>query len=89
MSFQIDYDKQPQDFLKKLDKHIIKRIMDKIDDLLIDNSVPHSAKAIIGEHGLFRIRVGDFRALYRINYNENRIIIVKIDKRSKVYDRKC
>lgn len=34
MSFNIDYDKQPQNFLKKSDKHISKRIIDKIDELL-------------------------------------------------------
>ena len=41
MSFSIDYDKQPLDFLKKQDNHIKKRIMDKIDELLINNPVPH------------------------------------------------
>ncbi|MBI3031849.1 type II toxin-antitoxin system RelE/ParE family toxin [Candidatus Woesearchaeota archaeon] len=85
MSFQIDYDKQPTKFLKKLDKYIAKRIMDKIDDVLLNNPVPHDAKTIVGNHGLFRIRIGDYRALYRINYQENKIIIIKIDSRENVY----
>jgi len=87
MSFSIDYDKQPLDFLKKQDNHIKKRIMDKIDELLINNPVPHGAIAIVGEHGVYRIRIGDYRAVYRINYREKKIIIFKLDKRSKVYDR--
>jgi len=85
MSFEIFYDKQPEKFLEKLDKHISKRIIDKVDDLLTKNPVPHEAKIIIGEHGVFRIRVGDYRVLYRINHSEKRIIIFKLDKRSKVY----
>jgi len=60
--------------------------MDKIDELLTNNPVPHGAIAIAGEHGVYRIRIGDYRAVYRINYQENRIIIFKLDKRSKVYD---
>ena len=51
MSFSIDYDKQPQDFLKKLDKQIAKRILDKVDELLTEQAVPHQAKAIVGELG--------------------------------------
>ena len=86
MSFIIEYDKQPQEFLKKAEKQIAKRILDKIDEQLIKNPVPQNVKTMVGEHGVFRIRIGDFRALYRINYSEQKITIFKIDKRSKVYD---
>lgn len=48
--------------------------------------MPHDAKSIAGENNVFRIRVGDYRVLYRINYQDNKIIIFKIDKRAKVYD---
>lgn len=34
---------------------------------------------------LFRIRIGDFRVLYRIEYEEIIIIIVNIDSRKRVY----
>jgi mRNA interferase RelE/StbE len=85
MSFEISYDKQPIKFLKTQNKDIIKRILDKIDDTLKDNPVPQDAKHIIGEHGVYRIRIGDYRALYRINYQENKIIVFVIDKRERVY----
>ena len=86
MSFEIFYDNQPEKFLEKLDKHIAKRIKNKIEAVLSINPVPHSATTIEGEHRIFRIRIGDYRSLYRINYQTNRIIIVKIDKRSRVYE---
>ena len=86
MSYEIFYDKQPEKFLEKLDKHIAARIVDKIEATLSNNPVPHNAVAIEGEHGVFRIRIGDFRVLYRVNYENNRIIIIKVDKRSRVYD---
>src|SRR3989338_7231636 len=34
---------------------------------------------------VFRIRVGDYRILYAVNYLKNRMLIVNIDKRSRVY----
>lgn len=84
--FEIIYDNQPRKFLNKINKDISKRIMDKVEETLMNNPVPHNAKSIVGKHGVFRIRIGDYRTLYRINYQENKIIVVKIDKRSKVYD---
>ena len=89
MTFEIIYDKQPLRFFKKLrlNKDITKRILDKLEETLKGNPVPHDAKAIVGKHGVFRIRIGDYRALYRINYEENKIIIVEADKRSKVYQK--
>lgn len=85
MNFQINYDKPVLKFLKKLDKNISKRILDKIKQILKEDIIPHNVKAIVGKHGVFRIRIGDYRALYRINYQNKKIVVFKIDKRSKVY----
>ena len=85
MTFEIEYDNQPRRFLRNCDKHIIERIIEKTESTLLVNPVPHDAKTIVGEHGVFRIRIGDFRVLYRINYEQKIIIVVKIDKRERVY----
>ena len=85
MSFEFSYDRQPLKFLKKCDKQIAERLIDKIEDSLSINPVPHNATTIVGEHGVFRIRIGDFRVIYRINYEQNIIVIIKIDKRDRVY----
>lgn len=85
MIFEISYDKQPIKFLKTQNKDSIKRILDKIDETLTNNPVPSDAKHIIGERGVYRIRIGDYRVLYRINYQENKIIVIIIDKRERVY----
>ena len=86
MSFIIEYDPPVLKFLKKLDTHIAKRIIDKIESTLPTDPVPHNAKTIVGKHGVFRIRIGDYRALYRVNYALNKIVIVEIDLREKVFD---
>ena len=86
MSFEIFYDNQPERFISKLDKHIASRITNKIESVLSVNPVPQNSTSIVGEHGVFRIRIGDYRVLYRINNESNKIIILKIDKRPRVYD---
>ncbi|MFH0875080.1 MAG: type II toxin-antitoxin system RelE/ParE family toxin [archaeon] len=86
MNFEVFFDKQPEKFLEKIDNKDCKRILDKIEELFSKEPVPSSSKRIMGEHGVYRIRIGDYRAIYRINYDTNKIIIIKIDKRDKVYE---
>ena len=84
--FEIKFDKQAEHFLTKCENELFERILKKLE-ILKQNAVPHDAKRVLGyELPTFRIRIGKYRALYRINYEANRIIIVKIDKRAKVYD---
>ena len=86
MDFIIFYDKQPEKFIKKLDKHIAERILDKIDEIFKQQGpVPHDVKTMVGKHGVFRIRIGDYRILYRIDYESKKIIIIKLDKRPNIY----
>ena len=85
MTFSIYYDAQPIRFLKRQDKHVLARLLKKIEDLLHDNPVPHDAKSIQKKHDCFRIRIGDYRVLYRINRDSDKIVVIKIDKRSKAY----
>jgi len=85
MTFEITYDKQPIKFLKKLDKNIVKRVLDKIDIVFANEPVPSDAKRIFGEHGVFRIRIGDYRIIYKIFNNDLVILIIKIGHRKNVY----
>lgn len=84
--FEIKLDKQPTNFLNKCEKELFDRIAEKLETLQ-QNPVPQNAKRLIEyELPTFRIRIGKYRALYRINYQEKIIIVVKIDKREKIYD---
>jgi mRNA interferase RelE/StbE len=85
MKLQIFYDKQPKKFLKKLDRIQIKRILDKIDKLARD-PVPHDSKSIVNQHNVFRIRLGEIRVLYRLNYKESKIVVFYINNREKAYN---
>ena len=85
MMFDIRYSKQAVNFLKSAEKKLITRIMMKIETLR-DNPIQHDSKVVEGyNEKLFRIRVGDYRILYEVDYKRNQLGIVKIDKRSKIY----
>lgn len=81
---EISYSNQSKKFLKNAEKTVAKRIVKKIEGLASE-PVIHDTKTIQGSKGLFRVRVGDYRILYEIDYENNLIGIVKIDKRERIY----
>ena len=85
MMFGVSYSNRTKKFLKKADKVIVKRVIEKIEKLR-ENPVIHDTKTVEGSKGLFRVRVGDYRILYEVDYRNNLIGIIKIDKKPRVYD---
>ena len=83
--FSLIFSNQAEIFLKKCEKELAFRMLAKIR-LLQSVPVPHNSVKVQGEERTFRIRVGDYRVLYEIYWQNNTILIVKIDKRSRVYD---
>jgi len=83
----IVYSKWAENFLKKLEKYISLRILERINKLK-DDPVPSDARFIGRDKGekLYRYRIGDYRALYKLKELQGIILIIKIDKRSKIYD---
>ena len=84
--FEITLDKQADKFLRKCEKILFDRIVKKLEELTT-NPIPHDSKRVQGyNEPTFRVRIGDYRALYRVNHEEKRIVVVKVDKRARVYD---
>ena len=83
--FNIEYSNQAVKFLKKADKNLARRILEKIEELK-SQPILHDSKSIEGyKEKLFRVRIGDYRAIYEVDYTNNKIGIVRIDKRESVY----
>lgn len=82
---ELKYSNQAEDFLKKAEKLITKRLIKKIEELM-NNPFPQGIKSIEGyKERIFRVRVGDYRILYEVDNKNNLLGIVKIDKRPRVY----
>ena len=75
-------------FLNKLDKHINERIKKRLKKLE-EMPIPKDVKFITreGNDKIFRYRIGDFRALYKVKDANKIVLIAKVDKRPRVYHR--
>jgi len=62
--------------LDKLDKNISKRIVNKIEKYTNDQPLLNAKKLSGVFEGLYRYRIGDYRAIFE--YKENKFIIIKI-----------
>lgn len=80
----VQYDPRALKELTKLDKPVARRIVKAIDALQLDPR-PHTARALVGFAGLWRIRVGDYRVVYTIKDTELVVIALRIAHRSSVY----
>ncbi|MBI2372310.1 MAG: type II toxin-antitoxin system RelE/ParE family toxin [Deltaproteobacteria bacterium] len=72
--------------LTDLPKPDQKRVRDHIDRLAT-NPRPPGAKPLRSTHGLIRLRVGDYRIIYRIEEAFLVVLVVKIRHRREVYRR--
>ena len=72
-------------FLKKCDNLLYERLMHKISSLST-NPFPRDAVRVVGrKEKIFRIRVGDYRVQYIVDYDKNLILITDVDKRPRAY----
>jgi len=82
------FDSSAEKDLKKIDKKLRKRIIEKLDwfSKNFDNLIPLS---LTGEwRGFFKFRIGDWRAIYKVNWDKNQIIVYVIGHRKKIYKQK-
>jgi len=69
---------------RALDPQLQRRISNKIN-ALCGNPFPSGSKKLKGQAEHFRIRVGDYRVVYRIDGMRVVIVVVRIGHRREVY----
>jgi mRNA interferase RelE/StbE len=70
--------------LSKLPLEVQQRIADRIDELKT-NPYPPGIKALKNGDGRLRLRVGDYRVIYRIEADNLVIIVIKVGHRRNIY----
>ena len=68
--------------LSKLDAVIRRRIIARAEDL---RENPTGGKQL-SQSEFWNLRVGDYRIIYHINRNDERVVLLFVGHRSKVYD---
>lgn len=84
MPKRIDYSRDAQKALRRMDRSSAKRIVAKIELLAADSAaLANNVRALKGGGGLMRLRVGDWRVIYR----DTRILaVIRIASRGSAYD---
>lgn len=72
--------------LRKLDRRAAERIKAATEGLR-DDPRPPGAKMLAGSHGLWRVRVGDYRIVYTIDDQRRVVRIAAAGHRRDVYSR--
>jgi mRNA interferase RelE/StbE len=86
MSYTSRYEPESLEDLVNLPSQIQSRIVKKID-WLAENFDDINPLGLTGDlSGFYKLRVGDYRAIYELNDLEAKIIIIRIGHRSKIYD---
>ena len=83
--FEIELSSHAKRFLKKADKQLAKRIIDRIEKLGAE-PFPTDVKRVVNrKEKIFSVRVGDYRIQYTVHYEENLVFISDIEKRPRAY----
>ncbi len=84
MTYQIEISKGASKQLKKLSKDIREKIEAKIQEL-VDEPRPDGVVKLKDIENGYRLRVGDYRVLYKIYDDVLVVIVVKVGHRRQVY----
>mgnify|MGYP001588080518 CR=1 FL=1 len=84
MSYSIKWHPKAHKFLKSLPNDIIKRVLNKFDLLAQD---PFRFLEHYEGENAYKFRIGDYRALIDVDF-QNKILLVRLfDKRERIYER--
>ena len=82
--FEVILGRQPRKFLEKCDSKLHAKLLEMLA-VLTKNPVPikeFDVRKVAGSDYTYRIRIGRIRTLYDVYWNEKRVEILVIDKRS-------
>lgn len=83
--YEVIFDPDTIEYLKKLDRTVARRIWDKI---MSTRSDPHHYfERMVGRND-FKLRIGDYRAIADIDRTSHKIEITLLGHRKKIYKRK-
>ena len=84
--YDIVFSRKAAEFIGELPKAQREKLKNIIGGMK-SNPFSHPYRKIRGKTNLYRIRRGKYRMLYEVNEEQKRVVILKLDKRSKIYDR--
>jgi mRNA interferase RelE/StbE len=84
-AYRVDFSSAAQKQLKKLTPAVSDRLLDRILELAENPRPPGCVKMTDYEKDAWRIRVGDYRVIYRIFDSRLLVLVLKVGHRKHVY----
>lgn len=87
MGWKIEYDRRVLKDMKKLDQNVQRQILDYFDECITPSPHPRRFGTSLKSPftGLWRYRIGDYRAICRIEDEKLVVLVVRVAHRSRVY----
>lgn len=83
-SFRVEFAKSATRDLRSIDRQWVPRIVSAIESLS-DDPRPNGCKKLVGSDNTYRIRIGDYRAIYEIQDSVLVVLVIRIRHRRDVY----
>lgn len=84
MNFTVKWTSKANKIFNKLPKSIAIRILNKVDEIKINPF--HYLEHYEGQN-LYKLRIGDYRALIEVIHKEKILVVRVLDKRGRIYKR--
>jgi mRNA interferase RelE/StbE len=83
--YKLSYSKSALKNLMKIPENVQKRIVEKLNLLKVNPYFKNNnIKKLEGLEG-YRLRIGNYRIIYRIENQDYKILVIEIDVRGEVY----
>jgi len=83
-TYRIDWKPSALRELKNLDRQAIPKIITEIE-ALASNPFPHGVQKLHGSDSIYRIRIGDYGAVYEITTASHSLEVLRVRHRKDVY----
>jgi mRNA interferase RelE/StbE len=85
--WKLEFSKSAEKDILKLNQTVQQEVMKYFKKVVASDNPTLFGKALTGDKkGLWRYRIGDYRAICEIHNDELKIVAINIDHRRKVYD---
>jgi len=85
LAYSIAFDPEARKQLGKLDRQVQRRIIEFLETRATGSPRDYGAALVGGHSGLWKYRIGDYRAVCLIEDRRLRVLVVKIGHRREVY----
>jgi mRNA interferase RelE/StbE len=83
-SFSLEWRSSTKKDLRKLPPQEIARILAEVE-LLAAEPFPHGSEKLAGSEHTYRIRIGDYRAVYEVLAQSKKVVVQRVRHRKDVY----